>query len=554
MKLRTYQQQAVESVYEFLRTRDDNPCVVIPTGGGKTPVIATICRDAVNVWGGRVLVLAHVKELLEQASEKLDAIAPDLDVGVYSAGLKRRDTQHPVIVAGVQSIYRRACELDGFDLIIIDESHMIPPDGDGMYRQFLADARVVNPNVRVIGLTATPYRMKSGMICSPAPGGILNEVCYEIGVKELIVQGYLCPLRTKAGLRTPDTDGLHVRAGEFVAGEAEDLMDADDLVESACAEIIEHSADRRAVLIFASGVRHGRHVCRVLEERHGVECGFVCGETPGKERDEVLGRFRSGALKYLCNVNVLTTGFDAPHIDCIAMVRPTLSPGLYYQMVGRGFRIDPGKTDCLVLDFGGNVIRHGPVDDIRITEPNAGDGDAPAKECPDCRALIHAAYAVCPECGHEFPEREESTHDAQASTEGILSGQTTRTVQRVQNVFFSVHTKRDAPPDAPQSMRVEYQLGFNEYVSEWICVEHTGYARAKAESWWQARSSEPMPDSAEEAVALSKAGALAETHSITIKRTVGEKFDRIVDWELGPRPGPLPEPEYVYVDDCEVPF
>ncbi|MEQ9616640.1 MAG: DEAD/DEAH box helicase family protein [Phycisphaerales bacterium] len=552
MKLRTYQQQAVESVYEFLRTRDDNPCVVIPTGGGKTPVIATICRDAVNVWGGRVLVLAHVKELLEQATEKLEAIAPDLDVGVYSAGLKRRDTQHPVIVAGVQSIYRRACELDGFDLIIIDEAHMIPPDGDGMYRQFLADARVVNPDVRVIGLTATPYRMKSGMICSP--GGILNEVCYEIGVKELIVQGYLCPLRTKAGLRTPDTDGLHVRAGEFVAGEAEDLMDADDLVESACTEIIEHTVDRKAVLIFSSGVRHGRHICRVLEERHGVECGFVCGETPSNERDEVLGRFRSGSLKYLCNVNVLTTGFDAPHIDCIAMVRPTLSPGLYYQMVGRGFRIDPGKADCLVLDFGGNVIRHGPVDDIRITAPNAGDGEAPAKECPECHALIHAAYSVCPQCGHEFPEREESTHDAQASTEGVLSGQTTRTVQQVQNVFFSVHTKRDAPPDAPRSMRVEYQLGFNDYVSEWICVEHTGYARAKAESWWQSRSNEPTPDSAEEAVALAEAGALAETRSITIKRTVGEKYDRIVDWELGPRPGALPEPEYVYIDDCEVPF
>ncbi len=550
MNLRTYQQQAVESVYEFLRTRDDNPCVVIPTGGGKTPVIATICRDAVNVWGGRVLVLAHVRELLEQATEKLEAIAPDLDVGVYSAGLKRRDTQHPVIVAGVQSIYRRACELDGFDLIIIDEAHMIPPDGDGMYRQFLADARVVNPDVRVIGLTATPYRMKSGMICSP--GGILNEVCFEIGVKELINQDYLCPLRTKAGLRTPDTAGLHVRAGEFVAGEAEDLMDADDLVESACDEIIEHSADRKAVLIFSSGVRHGRHICRVLEERYGIECGFVCGETPGKGRDEVLGRFRSGALKYLCNVNVLTTGFDAPHIDCIAMVRPTLSPGLYYQMVGRGFRIDPDKTDCLVLDFGGNVIRHGPVDDIRITEPSAGDGDAPAKECPECRALIHAAYSVCPQCEHEFPEREESMHDAQASTEGILSGQTTRAVQRVQNVFFSVHTKRDAPSGAPRSMRVEYQLGFNQYVSEWICVEHTGYARAKAESWWLGRSNEPAPDNAEEAVELARAGALAETRSITVKHTVGEMYDRIVDWELGPKPGALPEPEYVY--DCEVPF
>jgi hypothetical protein len=123
-------------------------------------------------------------------------------------------------------------------------------------------------------------------------------------------------------------------------------------------------------------------------------------------------------LKYLCNVNVLTTGFDAPNVDCVAMLRPTMSPGLFYQMVGRGFRLCEGKSDCLVLDFGGNVMRHGPVDDLRVTEPGAGNGEAPAKECPECCALIHAAYAVCPECGHEFPPPQRQRHDADAPTFG----------------------------------------------------------------------------------------------------------------------------------------
>jgi DNA repair protein RadD len=220
MQLRPYQQEAVEAIYRHLRERDDNPCAVIPTAGGKTPVMATVCRDAVGQWQGRVLILAHVKELLQQAVEKLNAVAPELmlQVGIYSAGLKRRDKEHPIIVAGIQSVYKRACELDSFDLVIVDEAHMIPPEGDGMYRQFLSDAKVVNPHLRVIGLTATPFRMTTGSICGQE--NILNAVCYEIGVRELIAQGYLCSLVSKAGREKVDTGNLHIRAGEFEIGRA----------------------------------------------------------------------------------------------------------------------------------------------------------------------------------------------------------------------------------------------------------------------------------------------------------------------------------------------
>jgi DNA repair protein RadD len=222
MILRDYQHAAVEAVYDHLRKRDDNPCVVIPTAGGKTPVIATICRDAVGRWGGRVLVLAHVKELLEQTADKLRAVCPEVPFGVYSAGLKRRDRTEPVIVAGIQSVWKKACDFDPFDLVIVDEAHLIPPEGDGMYRQFLDDARTVNPNLRVIGCTATPYRLKTGSICTPE--GILNHVCYEVGVRELIVRGYLCPLVSKAGRTRFDTSDLHARGSEFVADEVEDLL------------------------------------------------------------------------------------------------------------------------------------------------------------------------------------------------------------------------------------------------------------------------------------------------------------------------------------------
>mgnify|MGYP005844028615 CR=1 FL=1 len=564
IQLRPYQTEAIAAVYDHLRQRDDHPCVVIPTAGGKTPVMATICRDAVQQWNGRVLILAHVKELLEQAADKLHAMAPDLwnRIGVYSAGLKSRDTEHPIIVAGIQSVYRRAAELDRFDLILIDEAHMLPPDGEGMYRTFLSEARIVNPNVRLVGLTATPYRMTTGMICGPAPENLLNHVCYEVGVRELIVQGYLCPLKTKAGRRKVDTSGLHIRGGEFIAGEVEALMDDDSLVRSACHEIVNQTQDRHSVLVFAAGVRHALHVQRVVGEM-GHECGFVCGDTLPFERTETLKRFKNGELKYLVNVNVLTTGFDAPNIDCVALLRPTNSPGLYYQMVGRGFRLDPTKKNCLILDFGGNILRHGPVDALEIKDRSSGGGEAPAKECPQCQAVIHAAYSLCPECGYEFPPPKREQHDQEASTAGILSGEVTETEYKVQDVYYSVHLKRDAPEDHPRSMRVDYRVGFNDHRSEWICFEHTGYARAKAEAWWKARSHEPFPQSSQQAVDICEAGGVAPTLAITVRSVSGEKYDRITKHQLGPIPpilnvgdeyddGDLPE--YVGPPDEEIPF
>lgn len=544
MQLRPYQADAVEAIYHHLRTRDDNPVAVLPTGSGKTPLIATICRDAVTLWNGRVVILAHVKELLEQTAEKLRVIAPDLPVGIYSAGLKRRDIGYAATVAGIQSIWKRACDLGPVDLIIIDEAHMVPAEDDGMYRQFIADARAVSPHVRIVGLTATPYRMKSGSICAPPPHNILNHVCYEVGVRELIVQGYLSPLKTKAGRQKVSTDDLHVRAGEFVASEVEDLMDKDALVEGACAEIVQHTADRRAVLIFSSGIRHGQHIAETLKAKHCVECGFVTGDTPDGVRASILGRFRSGDLKYLCNVNVLTTGFDAPHIDCVALVRPTMSPGLYYQMVGRGFRLHPGKADCLVLDFGGNVLRHGPVDAIRVDQPGSGTGEPPVKECPKCCALIAAGFQVCPECGHRFPEPNRQKHEASAATEGILTGQTTREEHRVSETTYHVHMKR-GDPSAPLTMRVEYRVGFNRYFREWVCFDHTGYARTKAEAWWRARSVEPVPGGTEEAVELARAGALAPTLSITVEKKAGDQFERVTRHALGERPLRLDDPDAV---------
>jgi DNA repair protein RadD len=550
--LRPYQEDVKTAVYDHLRSRQDNPCAVVPTAGGKTPIMASICKDAVGLWGGRVLVLAHVKELLEQTAEKLSVVCPEIGFGIYSAGLKRRDTDHPVIIASIQSVYKRACELDRFDLILIDEAHLISPDSESMYQHFLADARIINPEVRIVGFTATPYRLKSGSICTVE--GVLNHICYEVGVRELIRDGFLCPLISKAGRAKVDTSELHIRGGEFVTDEVEALMDKDSLVQSAVSEIIQYTTDRNACLIFASSIQHGKHIVDVLADEHGVECGFVCGETPTLERDLTLARFKTGKLKYLCNVNVLTTGFDAPHIDCVALVRPTMSPGLFYQMVGRGFRLHPSKESCLVLDFGGNVLRHGPVDDIRITTNDRGDGKAPAKECPECRALIATGFSSCPQCGFVFPPPDRKQHDPKASEAGILSGQVTTTKYQVEDAYYGMHSKRGADESAPRTLRVDYRIGWHDYKSEWVCFEHEGYARQKAIAWWRKRSDDPVPDTVDRALKIIEGGGLATTIEITVRSVAGEQFERIIDYKLGPIPDTIGISDRQEVDLQDAPF
>ncbi|MBI1325703.1 DEAD/DEAH box helicase [bacterium] len=536
MILRPYQQATKDAVYDHLRSRRDNPCVVIPTGGGKTPVIAEICKEAVTRRNWRVLILSHSRELLQQTADKLQAICPEVEFGVFCAGLGQRDTRQPVILASIQSVHSRACELGRFDLIIIDEAHHIPPEGDGMYRKFLAEVRLINPHARVVGFTATPFRLKTGPICTPA--GILNAICYEIGVRELIAGGYLCPLFTSESDTTFDTTSIRVQSGEFASGELENLMDDNVLVREACEELVRKTSGRRSVLIFASGVQHAQHIVEVLRADHGVECGFVDGSTPIAERDATIACFKSRELKYLVNVGVLTTGFDAPCVDAVVLLRPTMSLGLYYQMVGRGFRIDPRKLDCLVLDFGGNVRRHGPVDSIRVEEPVVRqEGTAPVKPCPQCQAFVSAGFAICPHCGFLFDPPERQRHEARASEDAVLSRVYTRTRYRVENVRYRAYTKVGAGPNDPPTLRVAYWAPeIDDYIVEWICFEHQGYARQKAVEWWTQRSAAPVPNSVDQALAIIHEHEIAAAHAITVLRVQGEIFPKIVGYELGPLP------------------
>ncbi len=532
IELRQYQQDALAAVYQHLRTRDDNPCVVLPTGSGKTPLLAQICRDTAERWQGRILVLSHVKELLEQAAKHLSSFLPINMVGLHSAGLGRRDTAHPVIVAGIQTVANLAGELGPFNIIVVDEAHLIPEKGEGRYLTFLRDAKVVNPKVRVIGLTATPFRLGSGRLCKP--GNILNHVCYEANVKELIVDGWLCPLRTKRGIECANLSNVKIAStGDFATDEMQAAFES--IIKPACEEIAALCAERKSVLIFAAGVEH----CRMVADALGGE--MVVGETDARGRASLIARFRAGEIKYLVNVGVLTTGFDAPNVDAVVLLRATMSAGLYCQMVGRGLRKHPAKTDCLILDYGDNAVRHGPIDRIEVVDKK-GKGAAeetPGKECPNCHEVIAVQYRICPQCEFEFPQNFAKRHNPNASDAPILSEESrVEEVSVITTNYFQNIKEKDSGPSV--TLRVEYQPdGFlSKRIMQFLCFDHPpgSWARKNAEAWWRERSNAPVPATVMDALAMAKRGALAEPEAITLVTQSDKKYPEIVGMQLGDKP------------------
>lgn len=498
--------------------------------------MGTIIQEArANAPGARALILAHRKELLQQNVRAVASVMPLAQIGVYSAGLKSYDTTSPIIVAGIQSIAKRPYVVGAFDLILIDEAHLVPTEDDTMYRKFILAARTQNPHVRFVGLTATPYRLGHGLL-HRGRGALFTDIAYDASVKSLIADGYLCGLISKATLTQLDTTGVTMRGGEFMPGELERAVDVEDTTAAAVEEMSELFAERKKWLVFCAGVKHAEHVAAALNAK-GIPAKAVHGELEAEERRRALDDFKVGALRAITSMDVLTTGYDEPAIDAIALLRPTKSTGLYVQMVGRGFRLYPSKTNTLVLDFAGNVARHGPVDSIVVTDKQSagGEGSCPTKTCPVCRSIEHAGVNLCTVCGYEFPKPERPPILPTASVLPILSTEPKPTTWHdISEVEYHYHQRDEKTP----SLRVEYVEGFRRVAMEWICFEHTGFARSKAESWWKRRSTEPVPSTIDEALA----GVDDLLTPTRIATQPDGRWTRIVNAELPllPQPSGLP--------------
>ncbi len=496
VSLRPYQIDCLSAVYTWLRERTDSPVAVLGTGLGKSVIIARMALDVAQS-GGRCLIAIHTRELVRQNADAIVAMGgPGVSLGVYSAGLKRRDTDHAIIVAGIQSIYDKAVDLGSFALIIVDEVHLINDENDQTrYTSFLADMRVINPSLRLVGYTATDFRTSSGMI--HGPGKMFAGACFRTDLKEMIAQGYLAPITTKASRVAVDLSEVSTRGGEYVPGEVEDAFDHDEITRAALDEAVALAGTRTHWLVFAAGISHAMHITERLVAL-GIAAACVTGKTPTDERDRMIQDFKDGKLRALVSVAVLTTGVNIPAVDLILFLRATKAPGLWVQAIGRGMRPFPGKKDVCVLDYGNNAERFGPLDQIRPREKgDDGDGEAPAKVCPECAEVVGISIMVCPACAYEFPKIEKPKHDTRASEAPILSQPSSLEVWPVDDVTWQVWKKKGADEGAPKTVMVTYHSGLRQ-VREWLCFSHSGYARRKAEDWWHARMGDaPCPSSSE---------------------------------------------------------
>lgn len=541
INLRPYQKEAIDSTFRYFADNDGNPLIVLPTGTGKSVVIAEFCRQTLTDWPDtKILVVTHVRELIKQNHDELKTLWPEAPAGINSAGLKKRDYDPSIVFCGIQSVHKKASKFVKVDLVLIDEVHLVPRKTNTMYQRFLSNLKIMNPHMRVIGLTATPYRLDSGLLHT-GKEALFDAVSYEAELKDMVDQGYLTRLMSKQPKTRLDVSSVSIRGGEFVAGELERAVDRTDVNESVVREIVVLGAERKSWLIFCAGVKHATHIAEIVR-RYGVSCETIFGDTPSAERDRIVRDFKAGKIRALASMGVLTTGFNAPIVDLLAVLRPTESTGLYIQIMGRGMRNSPGKEDCLVLDFAGNIARHGPVDRVNPKKPRRSDGEgvAPTKTCPKCQSIVFAGTSECPDCGYRWPPTPIAI-DQTATTLPVMSMNAPSEWFKVNSVSYRLHKKAGSP----DSMRVEYRCGIALH-SEWVCFDHKGYPHDKALRWWQRRMTGPgiLPKST--ADAIEKSESLRKPTEIKVRKN--GKYTEIVEFRFmsdvqsgGPRI-PVPAP------------
>lgn len=551
LKLRDYQTEGVQALYSYFAQHTGNPLVAMPTGTGKSVVIAGFLQSVyLHFPTERVMVLTHVKELIEQNHRKLLEAWPMAPAGIYSAGIGRRDTMHKIIFAGIASVAKRASEFGHVGLLLIDEAHLVSPSDETMYQGFIAALKVVNPYLKVIGFTATAWRLGHGKLHEQHP--IFTDVCYDITSRQafnrLIDEGYLCTLVPKKTEAKLDTDGVHVRGGEFAISELQAAVDKYEVTLAALREAVQLANDRWSWLLFCSGVEHSEHVATMLTEL-GIECKAVHSKMKPAERDKIIADWKAGRLRAVANNNVMTTGIDHPALSCIVVLRPTMSTVLWVQMLGRGTRpfYAPGhnldtvqgrldaiaashKQNCLVLDFAGNTRRLGPINDPVIPKRKGEKvGEAPIKLCPNCATYNHASARHCIFCGSEFPSYGPKVYNT-AGTEELIKIDLPEThVFKVDHVTYSAHHKVGKPP----SLRATYYCGIRAF-SEYLGFEHPdAFSQRRARRWWSERLNAELrgpdellraPDTTDEALRRS-AQLRAPTH---LRVWVNKQYPQII--------------------------
>lgn len=511
MELRQYQSESLDALDSYLNEGLDGALLEIATGCGKSLIMAELCQRLVRRFPAvRIVSVTHVQELIAQNHDELLSLWISAPAGIYSAGLNKRDARSQITFCGIQSVHDKPELFGSVDLLMIDEAHLVPKKTHTMYGKFIAALRKTNPDMRLVGLTATPYRLGTGRL-DEGDDRLFERTVYTYGIADGVRDGYLAPLSSKGMETRFDLTGVKKSGGEYVEKQLQAAVDRDDITERAVAEAVAYGRERRSWLAFCSGVAHAFHV-RDAVRRRGFSCETIVGTTAPAERARIIADFKAERIRCLTNNSVLTTGFNAPGVDMIMALRPTASPGLYVQMMGRGTRLAPDKDKCLVLDYARLVETHGPIDEIRAPRAKGG-GPAPIKECPSCHELIRAAARECPECGHVFeplgvPNQPKIT--AKASNLSIMSSSPPTWLTVTGRKFAAYHK-----PDSEASVCVTFKCGAVPH-KRWYNPDIQSKGHYYADRFWLDHGGNmPVPRSAD--AWLERQDELRPTEQISVK-------------------------------------
>lgn len=529
IQLRDYQIETINSFSEYYRQGNDgNIIAVLPTGTGKSLVVGGFVHQTFTQWcNQRWMILSHVEKILTQDIKAIKMIWPEAPIGVYSAGLNSRDTAHPIVVAGVASAVNNIDAFGHRDIIFIDEVHLVSQDENTMYQKIITRLKEINPYLKVIGTTATPYRSGQGLITD---GETFDDICIDLSTpacfRRFIDMGYLAPLIPLRTNIEVDTTSIKMMNGDFAVRQLEDATEK--VIYEAVKESLPYIYARNCGLTFCSGIKTSEMAAEILQS-FGVSAAAIHSKLTATECDRRFAAFESGEIKVVCGNEKFTTGYDFPPIDFCLMLRSTMSASKWVQMLGRLTRpydfnnpqqyvegFDYVKKNALVLDFAGNRKRLGPIDAPNIpTKKGDKVGDAPIRICEEksvkegsgCGMYNHAGAKFCggkpypsdEGCGAEFIFKTKLVTDA--GTAEFLSTEFSEPVIETFDVTRVIYHKHNSKKNAigVPCLKVSYYCGLQRH-SEYVPFEAKGMIKNKAAAWWMQRSSLPVPVTVDDAL------------------------------------------------------
>lgn len=502
---RWYQSGASEAAYQdVISSPDIHPVIAAPTGSGKTPIICKIIEKLFDHNPlGKVLVLSHTQSIVWQDYCALEDYFDGFPIGLYAAGLDSKIVGS-ITVAQIQSTYRKPDLFKHFTTVIIDEAHSVNVKQKGMYRNFLAKI-----DANYIGLTATPYRTGHGYIYK-GDDALFNKLSYDLtsfeNFNRLIAEGFLSNLISKKTKLEYNRKKLtKTVAGDFSQDEASKEFGRKEITEACVLETIHYGKKFCKWLCFAIDIKHA-NLIKSIFEKNGIKAGVVHSKME-ENFDDIIAAHKRGDIKVLVNVDMLTTGYDDPEIDLIAMMRPTKSPIIHVQTLGRGSRVvfadgydldtiegrlaaiaNSVKPCCLILDFAGNTKALGPINAIKIKQKGESDekGDPIVKLCPKCDVYNYGAARFCVNCGHEFKFKERL--QLTADTSDVIKRD--KNLQKIEednltgwvNVTDIKYQRYNSNKGNPDCLLVTYFTGLTK-VNDFISIDSYGKPRYRARHW-----------------------------------------------------------------------